>query len=123
MYREWGNHGHAMLAVGTLDNLLKTDCRLKVDTSAMVEVTHRRDPNGEFEWIALYNHSGRLENSFHPPLPIQDIQLSLQAGDKKVQSVKSLKNGRTIPFTTKKNGRIETTLSRLDCYDIVLVTY
>ena len=23
MYREWGNHGHAMLAVGTLDNLLK----------------------------------------------------------------------------------------------------
>jgi hypothetical protein len=89
----------------------------------MVEVTHRRDPNGEFEWIALYNHSGRLENSFHPPLPIHDIQLSLQAGDKKVQSVKSLKNGKTIPFTTKKDGRIETTVSRLDCYDIVLVTY
>ena len=122
MYREWGNLGHPMVAVGTLDNVFKTDRRLQVGTSAMVEVTHRRDPNGGFEWVALYNHTGHLENSFHPPLPVHDIQISLKA-DKKVKSVKSLQSGKAIPFTVTKDGRIEAVLPQLECFDVVLVTY
>ncbi|MHC4570379.1 MAG: alpha-amylase family protein, partial [Planctomycetota bacterium] len=43
MYREWGNPGHPMLAVGTLDNLLETGRRLKIDSSPLVEATHRHD--------------------------------------------------------------------------------
>jgi hypothetical protein len=69
----WGNQGHSLLAVGTLDNLLKTERRLHVNTSPLVEVTHRRDPDGDFEWVALLNHSGHLENVAHPPIPIHDV--------------------------------------------------
>ena len=121
MYREWGNQGHSMVAIGTLQNVLKTDRRLEVDTSAMVEVTHRRDPNGDFEWIALYNHTGHLENAFHEPVPIHDIQIRLTP-DKKIKSAKSLKSGKRLAITVT-GGPIEITLDRLDCYDIVLVAY
>jgi len=31
MYREWGNQSHTLLAIGTLDNLLATGRRLRVD--------------------------------------------------------------------------------------------
>ncbi|UCE48182.1 MAG: beta-galactosidase trimerization domain-containing protein, partial [Phycisphaerales bacterium] len=39
MYREWGNLGHSMLGVGTLDNLLETGRRLKIESSPLVEAT------------------------------------------------------------------------------------
>ena len=122
MYREWGNPGHPMLAVGTLDNLLKTDRRLRVDTSALVEVTHRQDPGGKFEWVALYNHSGRLENSFHAPIPIHDIRIRLKA-NKAVRTIKSMKSGETLEFTQNDDGQIDVTLPKLDCFDGVLFVY
>ena len=60
MYREWANQSHPLLAIGTLDNLLNADRRLMVETSPLVQVTHRKDPRGKFEWIGLQNHSGQF---------------------------------------------------------------
>jgi len=122
MYREWGNPGHSMLAVGTLDNLLKTGRRLNVDTSALVEVTHRCDPNGKFEWVALYNHSGHLENSFHPPIPINNVKISLRTA-RPVNRVVSLTNGKTLKRVKKSQDKAEVVLPRLKVFEIVLVEY
>ena len=122
MYREWGNLGHPMLAIGTLDNLLKAECRLKVQSSPLVEVTHRQDPEGCFEWIALYNHSGRLENSFHPPIPIRDIEIILQPL-KDIKNVRLLKDNRQLGFSVTKDGRICINVPELKTYEIVLFEY
>ena len=122
IYREWGNQGHPMLAVGTLDNLLETGRRLKVDCSPLVEATHRRDPQGRFEWIALYNHSGRLENSFHPPIPIDNVRLSLRTS-RPVKKVVSLTSGSLLARTPKSASEVQIFLPRLGVFDVALVEY
>ena len=122
MYREWGNLGHPMLAVGTLDNLLKTGRRLKIESSPLVEATHRRDPNGRFEWIALYNHSGRLENSFHPPIPINGIEIILQPL-RDVKTVRLLKDTQRLGFSVTKSGLVQVTVPELKQCEVVLFEY
>ena len=122
MYREWGNLGHPMLAVGTLDNLLNTGRRLKIESSPLVEATHRRDPKGRFEWVAIYNHSGRLENSFRPPIPINDIEIILQPL-RDVKTVRLLKDKQELGFSVTKNGLVKVTVPELKQYEIVLFEY
>jgi len=122
MYREWSNLGHPMLAQGTLGRLLKTERRLEVATSPLVEASHRRDPQGRFEWIALYNHSGRLENSFHAPLPIADIRIGLNES-RTITHISSLSSGAPLAWKQSTAQRIDLVLPRLDVFDIVLVEY
>jgi len=122
MYREWGNLGHPMLAVGTLDNLLETGRRLKIASSPLVEATHRRDTKGKYEWIAIYNHSGRLENSFHQPIPINDIEIILQPL-RDVKTVRLLKDKRRLRFSITKNEQVKVTVPELKHYEIVLFEY
>ncbi|MCF7972960.1 MAG: hypothetical protein K9N55_04010, partial [Phycisphaerae bacterium] len=122
MYREWGNHGHRMLAVGALDNLLDTNRRLKVETSALVEVTHRRDPKARFEWIAFYNHSGRLENSFHPPIPIHNVHVNLKTV-RPIKQVSLLTHQEKLIWTEEAKGQKQIILPELDVFEIVLVEY
>lgn len=122
MYREWGNLGHPMLAVGTLDNLLKTGRRLRIESSPLVEATHRRDPEGRFEWVALYNHTGRLENSFHRPIPIANIRLSLKPA-RRIEKAISLTSGAVLARTESREGEVDIFLPRLDVFDVVLVEY
>lgn len=122
MYREWGNLGHPMLAVGTLDNVLQTGRRLKIETSPLVEATHRKDPKGQFEWIALYNHSGRLENSFHPPIPIEDIRINLKIS-RPIKRVSSLTSGDRLRQIVNSSGELQTSLARLNAFEMILVQY
>jgi hypothetical protein len=122
MYREWGNLGHPMLAVGTLDNLLQTGRRLKIESSPLVEATHRKDPKGRFEWIAFYNHSGRLENSFHPPVPIDNVNIGLKIS-RPVKRIISLTSGLELTRAYKSSGEIKIILPELDTFEIVLVEY
>lgn len=122
MHREWGNLGHPMLAVGTLDNLLQTGRRLRIESSPLVEATHRRDPKGRFEWIGLYNHSGRLENSFHPPIPIGNVRVSLKIS-RPIERVISLTNGAELTRTDKSSNEMEIILPKLRTFEIVLVEY
>jgi len=122
MYREWGNLGHSMLAVGALDNVLGAGRRVKVETSPLVEATHRRDPKGRFEWIAFYNHSGRLENSFHRPIPIGNVRVSLKTS-RPVERVISLSDGAELRRGKKPSGEIEIVLPRLGTFEIVVVEY
>ena len=122
MYREWGNLGHPMLAVGALDNLLQTGRRLKIDSSPLIETTHRRDPKGRFEWIALYNHSGRLENSFHPPIPIEYVQISLKTSHP-IKHIISLTNHGRLKMSSRSSAEIKFVLPRLNVFEVVLVEY
>ena len=122
MYREWGNQGHAMLATGVIKNVLASNLRLEVDCSHLVEVTHRKDPNGAFEWIAIYNHSGRLENSFHKPIPIRDIKIALEPR-RKVKHVRLLKDGSTLSATLSPSGVLRATVPELQVFETILVEY
>ena len=122
MYREWGNLGHPMLAVGTLDNLLQTGRRVKIESSPLLEATHRRDPKGRFEWIAFYNHSGRLENSFHPPIPIDNVRISLKTS-RPIKQVTSLTNRTRLTPSDNSSDEMQISLPRLNVFEVILVEY
>ena len=122
MYREWGNQGHAMLARGVIKNVLTPRLRLDVDGSPLVEVTHRADPAGSFEWISIYNHSGRLENSFHQPIPIRDIKIGLEPR-RRVKQVRLLKDGSTLSTTLSPSGVLRAAVPELQVFEVVLVEY
>jgi hypothetical protein len=94
--------------------------RLEVGTSPTVEGTHRRDPNGRFEWISLYNHSGRIGNSFHPPIPIHDVGIELTTA-RPVRRITSLVDGKILK-NSEKNA-VNVALPVLEAYDIVLVEF
>jgi hypothetical protein len=122
MYREWAGQGHALLAVATLDNVLKTSRRLEVNTHPLVEITHRRDPKGRFEWVALFNHSGHLENAIHPPIPINNVEIRL-ATDRRVKRVVSLTSGEELRPAMQETGELSAVLPRLNVFEIVLFEF
>lgn len=122
MYREWGNQGHSKLASGVLKNILASNLRLNVECSPLVEVTHRADPGGHFEWIALYNHSGRVGNSFHKPIPMRDITIDLKTS-RSVKQVRLLKDKTTLSVRTDAADAISITVPELEVFEIVLVEY
>lgn len=122
MYKEWANQSHALLATGTLDNVLGLDRRLKVETSPLVQTTHRRDPKGKFEWVGLQNHSGQLMNVVHEPLPVSHIKIQLQT-DKPVTRIRSLTNGQILTPRQIAPGQVEVILPKLDAFEIVLFEY
>jgi hypothetical protein len=122
MYGEWANESHPLLAVGTLDNILKTDRRLRVETSPLVGVSHRCDPQGRFEWIGLQNHSGHLMTSIHEPIPINHIKLQLKTKGK-VKRIRSLTNNATLTPRELAPGHIEIVVPKLEAFEMVLVTY
>jgi len=122
MYGEWGNQSHALLALGTLDHLLKTPRRVHVETSPLVEVTHRRDPGRRFEWVGLLNHSGQLAASIHAPIPVHDITIHLQT-NVPVAQIRSLTDGAALDHRHSDAGWETITLPRLGAFEIVLVEY
>jgi hypothetical protein len=121
-YKDWANQGHAMLAVGALTGGLQWRPRLDVRTTPMIEVTSRRDLDGKFEWISLYNHSGHLANAFHPPIPVRDVAINLKS-DRPIRKVSTLVAGERLESAQDKTGAVEITVPEVEMYEIVLVEY
>ena len=122
MYHEWANQSHTLLAVGTLDNILNTERRLHVETSPLVEVSHRRDVEGKFEWIGFQNHTGHLVTSIHEPLPIFHIKAQLKTRGK-IKRVSTLSNNTTLTPRQIEPGLVEIILPQLKVFDMLLVEY
>jgi len=134
-YQRQSHQGHSNLVLAAMDNLLNLNRKLKVETSPLVEVTHRLDKNDKFEWVALYNHSGQRDNALHRPIPIHNIMINLQPAKsvKAVRLLKNIKQPRTsqrsaasqsrIGFSTASNGSVLVTVPVLKHYEIVLFEY
>ena len=88
----------------------------------MVEVSHRRDPKGTFEWVGLLNHSGQLVTSIHPPIPIHDVKIQLKTKGR-VKQIHSLTDGAVLEPKKAASGQVEVVLPRLNVFEIVLVEY
>ncbi len=87
-----------------------------------MEINHRADPDGRFEWISLYNHSGQRGLALHQPVPIPSIEISLMPR-KPVQAVRCLQADRELPINKHDDGRVTVTVPRLDLYEIVVFQF
>jgi len=121
-YAGQAHQGHAALLVGAVDRLLELDRRVKVTAPPLVEVNHRADPRGRFEWISLYNHSGQRGIALHGPIPIASIEVSLMPL-KPVRAVRCLRADCELPLTRHADGRVAVTVPRLELYEIVVFQF
>lgn len=120
-YARQAHEAHAALLTGAIASVLNAPLRLNVHTSPLVEIAHRKDPAGQFEWVSLYNHTGQRENAIHSPVPVSGIDITL-AVDKKIKQVRSLKNKTKLPFKQTKDS-ISLSNYTLNHYDIIVVEY
>ena len=116
------HHGHRMLVMAAIQNLLRLRPDVVVDTAPLVEVFHQESADGAFDWIGLANHSGQLGTAFHAPIPIRDIAIRLRP-KKPVKSVRLLKGARSLEFASPIDGWIRFTVPELDAFEAVLVEY
>jgi hypothetical protein len=121
-YAQQAHQGHAALLVGAVDHLLKLNRRVKVTASPLVEINHRADPEGRYQWISLYNHSGQRGIALHAPVPIASIEISLMP-PKPVQVVRCLQADRRLPIKRHGNGRLSVTVPRLELCEIVVFQF
>jgi hypothetical protein len=105
-----------------MDNLLACRRTLRIESHPLVEATHRRDSKGQFEWVALYNHSGQREDALHPPIPMRDIRIRLQSA-KPLKAIRLLKDTRELGFSAGSDGWVSVTVPELNHYEIVLFEY
>ena len=121
-YNDQAHAGHAALLTGTIDNVLRSSRRLIVTTSPLVEINHRRDVDGRFEWVSLYNHTGHRGNAFHEPIPIQSVTIDLLP-TASLRSVRSLFAGQDLPVHSTDTERVQVVLPELGQYDVVVFEY
>ena len=120
-YQQQCHQAHANLLMGAIDGVLGLKRRVKVQASPLVEVTHRKDRNGKFEWIGLFNHSGQLKNALHAPIPVDNIKISV-ASTNAFKTVRLLNSGSKLKYS-QQNNLIHITVPTLKHYDVVLFEY
>jgi hypothetical protein len=116
------NHGHRMLVMAVIRNLLGLQQDVVVDASPLVEVFHQESPGGTFGWIGLANHSGQLGTAFHLPLPIRDSRIRFRP-PKPVKSVRVLKENKSLEFASEAGGWVRFTVPELNAFEVVLAEY
>jgi hypothetical protein len=121
-FEAFGHAGHAALVMGALDELLKLPHRLRVDGPALVEMNHRADRAGKFEWVSLYNHSGQLDKVIGAPVLIRDVTVQITPASP-VKRARLLKSGKSLPLKTGAQGTVTCTVPVLIAYDVVLFEY
>ncbi len=121
LYEMQAHQGHAALLLGAIDGLLGVERRTQLDGPALVEINHRADPKGQFEWVSLYNHSGQRGIALHDPIPIRQMELKF-APKHPVRSVRLLKTGVVYPRTSRADQPLSVPVG-VDDYEIVVFEY
>jgi hypothetical protein len=84
-----------------------------------VEVVVGRRPEGS-QVVHLINHSGHQDRSYHDPLPIFDVGLSIDVGDAAPAQARSLVAGEKLPLE-RDGERVSIRLPRLDLFEAIVL--
>jgi hypothetical protein len=122
LYDHTRHYGHSALMQAAIHTLLGYKSALSTDASPLLEMSHRLDKNGSYEWFGLVNHSGQLGKAFHEPVSLPGFTISFSPV-KEVEHVSLLGSDRPVQFRTVKGGDVMMRLEGLDFYDILLVEY
>ncbi|MCC7370515.1 MAG: beta-galactosidase trimerization domain-containing protein [Chloroflexi bacterium] len=93
--------------------------QVEAQSPPQVEVVVSRRPSGE-QVVHLINHSGHQDRSFHDPLPIFEIGLSLAVGGSQPTGARALVAGVDLSLT-RDGDRTRLTLPRLDTFEVIVL--
>jgi hypothetical protein len=89
------------------------------DAPPQVEVVLGRRPDGGHV-VHLINHSGHQDRSYHDPLPIYDLGLSIDLGAPAPGGARALVAGQGLPLE-RDGGRVTLRLPRLDLFEAIVL--
>lgn len=118
-YERLSNHGHELIVMSCLKDLLKVKGTISTDTSALVEITAHKEQEGKWSLINLVNLSGQLGTAFLEPVPIREINIEFKT-DIKPEKIYSLKNNIEIDFQYS-DGTVKFTLPQLNLFDSIVL--
>ena len=121
-YEFRSHHGHSMLVMAAINDLLGFRQDFKAATSPLVEVTRQEAFDGSFEWIGLANHSGQIGTAFHEPIPIRNAELSVRPA-RAVRNARMLRSGKRLTISPLTNGWVGFTVPELGEFEVVLLEY
>jgi len=121
-YQYRSHHGHGMLVMSAIHDLLGYRQDLELKAPPLVEVTRHEDKSGSFEWIGLANHSGQIGTATHAPLPIRGVNLRFRPA-KKARAVRLLRSGAELKLSADSQGWLTATVPELNEFEVVLVEY
>jgi hypothetical protein len=118
-FEHQGHAGHAALVISTLGRLLQLPRRVRLEAPGVVEINHRADRAGRFEWVSFVNHSGQMDKVRGEPLPIRNLRLDLTPLSA-VKTVRLLKAGTSLKFDTRPGRTITCIVPELEAYEVIL---
>ncbi len=119
LYERLSNHGHEMLLMGCVNDLLGFENMIKTDASPLVEFIVHAEKQGKWNVINLINLSGQLGTAFLEPLPVNNINIEFRT-DKEPKKVYGLKNSTRIGFRYE-NGKVKFKLPYLGLFETIIL--
>ncbi|MCU6796548.1 family 10 glycosylhydrolase [Paenibacillus sp. WQ 127069] len=121
-YEKLSNHAHSKLVLSALIDLLQVERRLLINTYPTVEVTSHLKKEDGSTLIHLVNLSGQLGTAFHPPMPIQSIEIEL-AVERKPSSIYTLKSKQLLDFAVSSEQSVIFKLPELQLFETIVIEY
>jgi len=122
LYDHTRHYGHSALMQAAIHTLLGYKSAISTDALPLLEMSHRLDRQGNYEWFGLVNHSGQLGKAFHQPVSLPGFTISFRPV-KEVERVSLLGSDKPVQLRTVKGGDVMMRLEGLDFYDLLLVEY
>jgi hypothetical protein len=105
---------HRALLVQAVATVARERRQVVAEAPPQVEVVLGERPDGS-HLLHLINHSGHQDRSYHEPLPIHDVRLSLELG---ATRARALVGGQELPIQAS-DGRVTVQVPRLDLFEVV----
>ena len=119
------HHGHAMLAMAAIKDVLGFRQSIEVEAHPLVEVFRMESDGGDYGWVGLANHSGQIGMAFHEPAPMADIAVRLKP-EKPVRTIRLLRSAQGLPpgaIQREASGWIRFSVPRLADFEVAVLEY
>jgi hypothetical protein len=124
LYMRYGYDEYRHMIIDCLRNKGWLRSSLSVDAHPMVEVflnRYRQDKAPALYNIQLINLSGYNGVSFHKPVPVKDIPVTMNLiGEEVPHELFSLTSGQKLPFEVKKR-KLSFSVPLLDAYEMLII--
>lgn len=123
-YEKLSNHGHAMLVMSALKDLLAIEQTWIAGTNVppVVEINAHRKSDTGWDVLHAVNLSGQLGTAYHAPIRMHDLEFTLKT-NREVEEVVSLMGKRALSWITNDDGSITFNIPQLDLLETVIVKY
>lgn len=120
-YYRFGFEDHKFAVTDVLEHLLGDSSRVTAEAPASTELFASELADGNL-LIQLLNLSGFNGTTFHPPLPVSGIRITVQVERQPVY-LRHLRTGEAVAWQEAEGGRLIFTVPQLACYEAFVLEY